>query len=198
VASGKILANELRHALREQFQKFVNDGNLIIGICNGFQVLVKMGLLPGRDLKNGQTHATLTFNDSNKFEARWITLMPQGDTCVFMKKGDAIDLPVAHGEGKLMFSSSEELEKIIKHNQVVFRYIAPDGTKPVKYPFNPNGSTDDIAGICDATGRILGMMPHPERFVHYYQHPQWTRRDDRGEGDGLAIFRNAVEFVKGN
>ena len=195
IASGRILANEMRFSLGEALGRFVNRNGLVIGICNGFQVLVKMGLLPGPS-GNGETQqTTLTFNDSNKFEDRWTYLKAADNCSVFVNGGDELYLPVAHGEGKFVTNDDATLAKLIENKQVVVRYVAADGSEP-EYPFNPNGSVDHIAGICDPTGRIFGLMPHPERHCLPTQHPRWTRDGLKAEGDGLRIFRNAVEHVR--
>ncbi|MDD5356193.1 MAG: phosphoribosylformylglycinamidine synthase I [Candidatus Omnitrophica bacterium] len=196
LGAGKILANELRFKLKEELEKFLKDGKLIIGICNGFQILVKAGLLPG--LKQFRQEASLILNDSAKFEDRWTYLKAQNSKCVWTKcLPGIIYLPVAHGEGKFVAGDNGVLDKIRDNNQIVFKYCDKEGS-PGGYPVNPNGSTEDIAGICDETGRILGLMPHPERHISFYQHPRWTRINKKGEGDGLAIFRNGVEYAKEN
>ncbi len=201
LGAGKILANELRFKLKEGLEKFLKDGKLIIGICNGFQILVKAGLLPG--LKQFQQEASLILNDSAKFEDRWVylkrcKLQIANSKCVWTKNlPDIIYLPVAHGEGKFVTSDNNILEKIKNNNQIVFQYCNKEG-RLTDYPDNPNGSIDNIAGICDESGRILGLMPHPERHMFFYQHPHWTRLSKKDEGDGLAIFRNGVEYAKEN
>jgi phosphoribosylformylglycinamidine synthase I len=189
VSAGRILANELKLKLGGDIQKFVEGGGLILGICNGFQVLVKAGILP--PLEDSQ-RLTLAGNDSNRFECRWVYLKVNQDSpCIFTKGIDAMYLPVAHGEGKIM-AEKETLEKL----NVVARYADAQGNTRAGYPANPNGSADSIAGICDATGRIFALMPHPERFIRWSQHPRWTREKPRRHGDGLAIFQNAVDWVK--
>ncbi len=195
IASGKLLANEIRFRLEDQIRLFIRDGKLIIGICNGFQVLVKAGLLPGFRKKQVQT--TLSFNDSNRFEDRWVCLRAQNSSCVFVKKGEDTYLPVAHGEGKFE-AEPDVLRELKRRRQIVFRYVGPDGSSGAGYPWNPNGSMDDIAGICDPSGRIFGLMPHPERHVEPTQHPRWTREGCKAEGDGLKVFRNATDFVRRN
>lgn len=193
ISAGVLLANELRYKLRDQVERFVEDGKLIIGICNGFQVLVKAGLLPNFEGMKGKQLATLHLNDSAKFECRWVYLKLDTDRCVFTKgiKG-MIYLPVAHAEGKFV-APEEVLDKLEGNRQVVFRYVDESGNS-AGYPYNPNGSMRDIAGICDPTGRIFGLMPHPERFLWKYNHPRWTRENLPDEGDGLAIFKNAVRY----
>jgi len=192
LAAGKILANELRTALADHLRKFVDDGKLIIGICNGFQVLVKTGLLPGPFTPATRQTVTLAFNDSNKFEDRWIHLRSDSSRTPFIQKGQIIQLPIAHGEGKFIPDSPATLDALRQNDQIVFRYVDSEGRTGQPYPVNPNGSADDIAGICDPTGRVLGLMPHPERHALSVQHPRWTREGLRAEGDGMQIFRNAV------
>ncbi len=193
LGAGKILASELLTKLAEQFFSFVHKDRLIIGICNGFQVLVKMNLLPGFGSGAGEQEATLTWNDSGRFEDRWVWLSAESSKSPFIRKGKRIYLPVAHGEGKFVTRDEEVLKKIRDSRQVVFRYAGKSG-RAKGYPENPNGSIDDIAGICNPDGRILGLMPHPERHIEPTHHPQWTRRGMAGKGDGLQIFRNAVNY----
>ena len=189
VSGGKILANELKLKLGGDIQRFIERGGLILGICNGFQVLVKAGILP--PVADGQ-QLTLAGNDSNRFECRWVYLkINQQSPCIFTKGIDAMYLPVAHGEGKVM-AEKETLDKL----NVVARYADEKGNVKAGYPCNPNGSADNIAAICDASGRIFSLMPHPERFIRWSQHPRWTRQKPRQHGDGLAVFRNAVDWVK--
>ena len=197
IASGKILANELKYGLEEEVGRFIKDGKLIIGICNGFQVLVKAAVLP--NLAGGFTtiEATLTLNDSARFEDRWIYLKRAKTKCVWTRRVDEIIyLPVAHGEGKFIPKDNQMLEELKREGLVVFEYVDEKGRKR-EYPHNPNGSIGNIAGICDRSGRIFGMMPHPERHMDSSQHPMWARDRLKGPGQGLAIFRSGVEFVKG-
>ena len=171
----------------------------MLGICNGFQVLIKAGILPGP--ADGQEPAseqplTITNNDSGKYEDRWVYLEPVSDRCVFIEQGKRIALPIAHGEGKIVFKDEATRQYINENNYVAFRYVDKDG-KPGGFPVNPNGSTDAIAGLTDATGRVLGLMPHPERFVRITQHPHWTRlpATEKRDGDGTTIFSNAVRYA---
>ena len=199
VASGKILANRLRYKLGGPLKKFIADGRLIIGICNGFQVMVKMGILPLSDGEFVQ-EVTLTNNDSARFENRWVSLKTDPATkCVWLKGIERLELPVRHGEGKFIPRDDAVLRRIKDSGQVALRYCTQDGA-PAKgaFPANPNGAVDDIAGICDPSGRIFGLMPHPEAHVDRTNHPCWTRLDLPEEGPGLQVFRNAVEYVKGN
>lgn len=192
ISAGKIMANEIKLRLGEDIKKFVNDGRLVMGICNGFQVLVKARVLPGFSDLDTQP-ITLTANDSGKFECRWIHLKINEDSpCVFTRGISSLYIPIAHGEGKLV-AEPEILDKL----NVVAQYTDATGNLAAGYPHNPNGSSRDIAGICDATGRIFALMPHPERFLRWTQHPRWTRETPRDTGDGLRVFRNAVNWVKG-
>jgi phosphoribosylformylglycinamidine synthase subunit PurQ / glutaminase len=193
IASGKVFANELRCKLSEALKKFIDDGKLIIGICNGFQILVKSGLLPGNN--NFEQEASLIINDSGKFEDRWVYLKNSGK-CVWTKNApEIIHLPVAHGEGKFIVQDNSLLTRLKKNGQVIFRYCNEQG-KSSGYPDNPNGSLDDIAGICDETGRILGLMPHPERHMEVLQNPKWFNLKNKKQGDGLIIFKNGVEYAR--
>ena len=197
VASGRILANRLRYTLGEPLKQFVADGKLVIGICNGFQVLVKMGILPLFDDEFKQ-EVTLTHNNSSRFEDRWVTLLTDAKTpCVWMDGIKKLEVPIRHGEGKFIPQDEDVLKKLQAGGQVVIRYGAP-GDYPARgeYPDNPNGSTDDIAGICDPTGRIFGLMPHPEAFLERTNHPRWTREKLPEEGAGLKMFKNAVAFAE--
>ncbi|KPJ52749.1 MAG: phosphoribosylformylglycinamidine synthase [Planctomycetes bacterium DG_58] len=191
IAAGRVQAVELMHRLGNEVRSFVTADKLVIGICNGFQVLVKTGLLPGGESK--EQVVTLAANDSNRFEDRWVYLRVETPRSVFISPGQTIYLPVAHAEGKFIPENDEVLEALKGRGQVVFRYVSSDGGEPA-YPENPNGSVDDVAGICDPTGRILGMMPHPERHVEGWHHPRWTREGLKDRGDGFQIFRNAVHY----
>ena len=191
IASAKVLANELRCALGDELRRFVEDGKLVIGICNGFQVLVKSGLLGVGD----GSGVTLSFNDSARFEDRWVYLKAATERCVFVKPGEDAYLPVAHGEGKFLTRSADDLRALDGAGQIVFRYCGPNGEENPEYPWNPNGSMGAVAGICDPTGRIFGLMPHPERHVLGIQRPRWTREGLKPEGDGARVFRNAVEYA---
>ena len=201
IAAGKIFANELKYKLGDELREFLQQGKLIIGICNGFQILAKAGLLPGNE--DFAQEASLIINDSGKFEDRWVYLRSQkakgkSQKCIWATNSPGvIYLPVAHGEGKFVARDKTVLERLKKNNQIVFQYCDNKG-KLGDYPDNPNGSTEGIAGICDETGRILGLMPHPERHIAVSQHPRWEKKQGGGEGDGLQIFRNGVEYAKKN
>lgn len=196
VAAGRILANQIIHHLRDVVKKFIDDGKLVLGICNGFQVLVKAGLLGGGN-GSGDQSVTITYNDSGKFEDRWIYLEPGASKCVFVEQGMRIYLPIAHGEGKVVCKDESVLESLKSNENIAFRYVDAEGNFG-DFPVNPNGSIDSIAGLTDDTGRVLGLMPHPERFVKPTQHPHWTRLEDKKAPDGRTIFENAVRYVKGN
>jgi phosphoribosylformylglycinamidine synthase len=192
VSAGKILANELKLRLGGDIPRFIEDGKLILGICNGFQVLVKAGILPGLP-EAGSQPITLTSNDSGRFECRWVYLqVNEASPCIFTRGISTLYLPVAHGEGKVVIEpdAADGLN-------IVLSYADEAGNIWAGYPYNPNGSIRNIAGICDASGRIFALMPHPERFIRWTQHPRWTREIPRNYGDGLQIFLNAVSWVKG-
>lgn len=197
VASGKILANRLRFELGDALKQFVQEGKLVIGICNGFQVMVKMGLLPMFDGEFVQD-VTLTHNDTGRFENRWVNLARDSATrCVWLDGIDSMELPVRHGEGKFIPSDTSVLERLAANGQIVLRYARSDGALAQgAFPANPNGSVDDIAGICDPTGRVFGLMPHPEAYLDPTNHPRWNRESISEEGVGTKVFRNAVEFVR--
>ncbi|MBN1913677.1 MAG: phosphoribosylformylglycinamidine synthase subunit PurQ, partial [Candidatus Omnitrophica bacterium] len=189
---------ELRFKLIPQIKEFIHSGKLIIGICNGFQILVKSGLLPGnRDFKQ---EVSLVINDSAKFEDRWVylsrTAKGKRQKCVWAKDlPEVIYLPVAHGEGKFITENKAVLKRLKKNRQVVFQYCKKDG-RLSGYPDNPNGSVEDIAGICDNTGRVLGLMPHPERHVSFFQYPRQDPDINRKYGDGFLIFKSGVDYIK--
>jgi phosphoribosylformylglycinamidine synthase len=191
VAAGKILANQLAHYLGDALRRFRDAGKLILGICNGFQALCKAGLLVAPDEEGPQI--TLAHNAGGKFEDRWIYLQATPGRCPFLKGYDRLHLPIAHGEGNFLCRQAWILKGLEQAGQVVLRYVDAEG-RPGPYPINPNGSQGDVAGICDISGRVLGLMPHPERHVLPTQHPRWTRQGLAAEGDGLRLFRNAVQY----
>jgi phosphoribosylformylglycinamidine synthase subunit PurQ / glutaminase len=199
IAAGRILANQLRHHLAEPIEAFKAAGNLILGICNGFQILLKAGILlpPERD---GTAQATLSWNQSGKFEDRWVPLATSGSKSIFFAGIETMYLPVAHAEGRFVPRNERVLRELEAAGQVVLRYGGSrqaGGMSPqAPYPENPNGSTADIAGVCDASGRVCGLMPHPERHIDPMQHPRWTRGSRTAVGDGLRVFQNAVEFFR--
>ncbi len=189
IAAGRILANRLRHRLYEPLRQAIQRGVPVIGICNGFQVLVKLGLLPQPDA--GKQTATLADNTCGRFVAKWVKVQAEASSvCVWTKGLAEFDLPVAHGEGRFVVADDAALRQLRDHGQIALRYAADD---------NPNGSVDDIAGVCDPSGLVLGLMPHPERFTHATHHPQWSRQEAGKVAEspaGLGFFLNAVAHVR--
>jgi phosphoribosylformylglycinamidine synthase len=209
LGSGRIFANQLRHHLSESLAAFRDAGKLILGICNGFQILVKSGLLDTDDPAGPA--ATLTFNASGRFIDRWVNLRVAGDRSVFLKNIDRMFLPIAHAEGQFVGRDEPTLDRFEENGQLALRYCAGENnvgwdkvppapqsssaSRGTTVPaYNPNGAARDVAGMCDRTGRVFGLMPHPERFIDRTQHPQWTRLPPFEKGHGLQLFRNAVEF----
>jgi len=193
VASGKILAVELISFLKDQLQEFINKEGLVLGVCNGFQVLVRIGLLPFGNL--GKMDVTLTQNESGHFECRFVKITIEKSQAKFLDPyaGQTLDIAVNHGEGRF-FAQPQNLTKIERQKLVFCRYADEDGSKTQKYPNNPNGSINAIAGVCDPTGRILGLMPHPEKIVDITQHPNWRRGNV--EAKGAFIFEGMIKFAK--
>ncbi|MFL5330814.1 MAG: phosphoribosylformylglycinamidine synthase subunit PurQ [Gemmataceae bacterium] len=192
VAAGKILAVQLSTYFGEALRKFRDAEKLVIGVCNGFQALLKAGLLIPPD-EDGPL-ATLTNNTQGRFENRWVTLRVSSDKSPWLTGLEQLYVPIAHGEGRFIARANWILEGLRQAGQVVLQYAGPDGEPSDEFPFNPNGSQGAVAGMCDATGRVLGLMPHPERHVLGTHHPRWTREGLKEEGDGMAIFRNAVAY----
>ncbi|MFQ5415087.1 MAG: phosphoribosylformylglycinamidine synthase I [Phycisphaerae bacterium] len=207
IAAGVILAQRLMDGLAERLRGLVDRGGGVLGICNGFQVLVKAGLLPGGP--ESRQLVTVTYNDSARFEARWVRLKVVTDRCPFLTAvgprrsadrephanngADAtyLELPVEHAEGKVVTADDTALRYLRDNDHIAVCYVdGEDG--PARYPANPNGSVAGIAGLCDETGRIFGLMPHPDRHFDHTQHPLWTRRRPTGSPDGLTVFQNAV------
>jgi len=205
VRAGAIFAARMKSRLAAPLVEFIRQERAVLGVCNGFQVLVEMGILPGLDeVMSPQPQAVLATNESSRFECRPTLLKYENNyNCIFTNKlkfGQVLRVPSAHAEGRLLFPS-EQAEKMLKrledNDQVVFRFVGPDG-KYAGYPWNPNGSPGNIAGICNPTGNVLGMMPHPERVFHRYTHPDWTRGLDSPLGDGRAIFEGILDHVTDN
>ena len=204
--AGVIQAVRLKTNLGDKMLEFVDKGNLVLGICNGFQTLVNLGLLPGFAGDYKTRSIALTFNDCGNFRDDWVSLkVNPSSPCVFTKGFDFLELPVRHGEGKF-YSDKAVIEKLFENNQVTLQYaISKDSLADNRFPFNPNGSINDIAGICDPTGRIFGLMPHPEAFNHWTNHPDWTRdkeimkrggkKPDSSLTTGIRIFKNGVDFI---
>lgn len=207
IASGKVMANKVRYkqlpsgkTFLEELQQFLTNGHYILGICNGFQMLVKMGLLP--DIHGtGEQEVTLTGNDSGQFEDRWCYCKVSEEVhSPFLQGIDRLYLPVRHGEGKLVFKDDATRQAIVSNRLNCVSYCEPDGTPTDVYPFNPNGSELHCAGLTNANGHILGMMPHPEAFLSLYNHPNWGHLKRRNpdiseEGEGLQIFKNIVRHI---
>ncbi|RJR28892.1 MAG: phosphoribosylformylglycinamidine synthase subunit PurQ [Desulfobacteraceae bacterium] len=205
--AGVLLASKMKHHIGNRIEKFVREGKLVIGICNGFQSLVNLGLLPGFDMRYRERRVALINNDAGNFIDTWVSLQVNPDSpCVFTRGLTRIDLPVRHGEGKF-YAATRDIQRLVKAGQVVVQYADREGRRAEgKWPENPNGSLEDIAGICDPSGRVFGLMPHPEANHHPTNHPHWTRRKeslarsganhDPQEGQGLRIFKNAVEYIK--
>lgn len=209
LGSAKAQANRLKNApvaggnekLVDQFTRFIADGKLILGVCNGFQLMAKMGMLPGFDGQYLNQSVTLTHNDCGRFQDRWTYLkVDSASPSVFTRGIDkGIYLPVRHGEGKFLCDSGATLARLEDAHLAVLRYSdAAYAEATMEFPANPNGSTNAIAALCDPTGRLMGLMPHPEAFVHYTQHPRWTRENLPEEGDGLILYKNAAEYARKN
>jgi phosphoribosylformylglycinamidine synthase len=199
LGAGKLLALDLNAYFVEEINAFVAAGKPVIGICNGFQALVKSGILPGKSRNEKEVGsnelATLTFNEQGHFECRWVDLAPISQTCVWTKGlSDNITCPIAHGEGNFQTMNHSLLTAFSQNDQIALTYTHPDGS-PARgeYPANPNGSVLDIAGICNPQGNVLGLMPHPENHIYPHQHPQWTRGVQ--SGSGLALFQNGVKYA---
>lgn len=204
ISAGRILAAQLERCLDDAIREFVDRGGLVLGICNGFQVLIKAGLLPCGIGETGQRGCTITYNEPPGFKDRWVHLRANVSQCAFLEHGRRYELPIAHGEGRVRFSDALTLRRALDANRAALLYVAADGESgepscgaDAEYSLaNPNGSDGDIAGLCDSTGRIFGLMPHPERFISGTQHPCWTSRAYREDGDGLAIFRRAFDQAR--
>ena len=199
LGAGTVQASLFRHRLRRPLERFVAEGRLVLGVCNGFQTLVKMGLLPGADWERT---ATIMANGSGRFEDRWVHLaVDPASPCLWTRGLRRLYLPVRHGEGRFVVRDTAAALSLRRRAQVPLRYADDRGRPTMEYPENPNGSEDAVAGVCDPSGRIFGLMPHPEAYLSPYNHPSWTRRAALGlplpeEGEGLALFRNAVTFVR--
>lgn len=205
--AGVVQAVRLKTNIGERILDFVDRGNLILGICNGFQALVNFGLLPGFDQNYTRRSLALTFNDCGNFRDQWVNLKTNpASPCVFTRGIDSAEFPIRHGEGKF-YADEDTLARLLGDNQVALQYARPDGNLAQGcFPYNPNGSLHDIAGICDPTGRIFGLMPHPEAFNHWTNHPDWTRRREKARRQdrspdvkptvGIRMLQNAVDYFR--
>ncbi len=189
IRAGAIFAARLKAIAWKDLRDFVDEGKLVMGVCNGFQVLIELGLLPGTHGISDVPEAALMINDSNHFECRWTYLKRYNESVFTKLVPEIITLPVAHAEGKFV-TSQKILEEIIEKGQIALRYVKPDGSK-AEYPWNPNGSMEDIAAITNPEGNVLGIMPHPERAFFPHQHPDWMRIE-RQHGDGWYIFKSLI------
>jgi phosphoribosylformylglycinamidine synthase subunit PurQ / glutaminase len=221
VAAGRVFGLELRHGLAHETSAFVRRGGFVLGVCNGFQVLVEANLFEGALTEpssseppfqkrrastapsKGETsilavrNIALYDNASNRFECRWVTIEAQDCVCPWLAAGELMPVPVAHGEGRFAARDAATIRRLEANRQIAFRYVRADGSPAKSHPDNPNGSVEAIAGICDPTGRVLGLMPHPERNITPWNHPHWTRLGPRSEGEGLAFYRRLVEAASG-
>ena len=193
IGAGRILASKFSSRLKDCIEEFRAAEKLVLGICNGFQVLIKTGFLVPADPLG--LPVTLTWNHQGRYDCRWVTLRSADSNCVFLRETDQLYLPIAHAEGRFVLRDEATLNRLTTARQLALQYVNPDGSNGhVPYPFNPNGSDKNIAGICDPSGRVFGLMPHPERYIDPTQHPRWTRLPRNTPADGLRIFENAVGF----
>jgi len=191
VAAGRVFGFQLRQGLARELAGFVARGGYVLGVCNGFQVLVDTGLLEGPG--NPERGIALTGNRQARFECRWIHMRAERCAAAWLDAGAILPAPIAHGEGCFSVRDDATLARLEANGQIALRYSRADGSPARGFPENPNGSIADIAGLCDPTGRVLGLMPHPERNLLPWNHPHWTRRPSRDEGEGLAFYRRLVE-----
>lgn len=213
LGAGVIFSRQLRGQLNDVMREFLLADKLVLGICNGFQTILKAGLIMRRGIENAsesplESQITLAWNANGRYTDRWVRLKVSSSKSVFLRGMDEFDVPMAHAEGRIAVKQPELLDELRALGSLALCYWADSAVKqlavtgdPTRIPLlpepeNPNGSLSNIAGLCDATGRVLGLMPHPERFLFATQHPQWTRRNLRGEGDGIKIFRNAVSYFQ--
>ena len=199
IAAGRILAAQMRQRLADALHQFREAGKLMLGICNGFQVLMNTGLF--ESTPDVERSTTLTWNNNGRYEARWVNLKTKSTNCVFLRNVENMYLPIAHAEGKLVGRNQDALNALVQNDQLALSYSDESNTSNgtgdlLPFPINPNGSERNIAGICDATGRVFGLMPHPERYVDPTHHPHWTRYKEQPYPDGRLIFDNAVSFFQ--
>ena len=198
LGAGFVFANKIRFRLYDQLLEFIDGGGLALGICNGFQTMVRLGLLPGLDGDYRTPRAALAPNDRLGYRDAWVRLtFDTASPCVWTRGLDGMDLPARHGEGKFLAENEELLERLERDGQIAARYVDENGSPTENWPANPNGSPHGVAGVCDPSGRLFGMMPHPDAFLYAFHHPRWERRQAEGDlpaqGDGLRIFRNGVD-----
>ncbi len=205
VAAGRIFGLELRQRLADPVHAFVERGGLVLGICNGFQILVELGLLQDPGLAPAERSIALTDNASSRFECRWVTLRSEDCRSPWIAPGEQLRVPIAHAEGRFVVRDRATLEALFARGQVALTYVDPadrdappagPDARELPFPLNPNGSVANIAGNCDPTGRVLGLMPHPERNLFPWNDPQWTRRPRRETGEGLAFYRRLVAAAR--
>jgi phosphoribosylformylglycinamidine synthase len=201
LGAGTVFANRVRTRLGDPLLRYIAAGKLIIGICNGFQTITRLGIVPALDGQHYRQSVALARNDQGTFRDAWITVQANpASPCIFTRGIDQIPLPIRHGEGKFVAESEDTLARLEAAELVALRYMDTDEDQAAsEFPHNPNGSVNAIAGICDPTGRIFGLMPHPEAYLSPFNHPHWVRQKIHGvlptEGLGAAIFRNAVNFA---
>jgi phosphoribosylformylglycinamidine synthase len=196
IAAGRVLANQIRRKMGDQLLAFIDRGGLALGICNGFQVLVKLGLLPRLGRGSLEQQVTVTHNLSNHYECRWVTLRSPANRCTFLDEGITVRYPAAHAEGYIITRDEEQHRVLHEEGFVAFSYVDRNGDPTTEYPTNPNGSPGGIAGMTDVTGRVLGLMPHPDRAYLRHNMPGWTRDGLNEHGDGMAIFQKMVEVAR--
>ncbi len=195
LSAGRILALELDKRLGDALRRLLDRQGLILGICNGFQVLMKSGLLPGPEKGGAPIQATLVENECHHYVDRWVTLKINSSRSLFFAEDTVLELPIAHAEGRFVAEDEVALDRLFSEDRAVLQYVTPQGEE-AGFPDNPNGSQRGIAGICDETGQVLGLMPHPERFIFPWQHPNWSRNKEREHCDGLTLFDNAVKVLR--
>ena len=198
LGAGFVFANKIRWRMYDPLLDFIDGGGLALGICNGFQTMVRLGLLPGLDGDYRTPRAALAPNDRLGYRDAWVRLtFDTASPCVWTRGLDGMDLPARHGEGKFLAENEELLERLERDGQIAARYVDENGSPTENWPANPNGSPHGVAGVCDPSGRLFGMMPHPDAFLYAFHHPRWERRQAEGDlpaqGDGLRIFRNGVD-----
>jgi phosphoribosylformylglycinamidine synthase len=196
IAAGRIAAVQWQTKLSDVLAQFRAEDRLVMGICNGFQIMMRLGIFFEEGIESAP--ATLTWNRHGRFESRWVHLKPESDHCVFLRGIDSIYLPMAHAEGRFLMRDEATQQMLKDGNQIAMRYCDPHGAtgdEELEFPWNPNGAQWNVAGICDSSGRVFGLMPHPERFLFPTNHPHWTRMASLPEhGDGLKMFQNAVSY----